>query len=107
MALTHSGHVIKAATEAKSLCDRLKLLNRDVSAFLAHNSDLSIDWAGDPKPAYINEDVAGNIDGMAFTRAAVANAIGSLDNFRKLVNNEAPTQGDHLGNFNQLADITS
>jgi hypothetical protein len=61
-----------------------------------------------PVPDYITEEAAGsagpgNLSGRTFTRANVSNAIGSLDNLRKLLTNQAATQGDHLGNLNQLA----
>ena len=104
MALTHA-RVSETATSLKGLCDRLKALKTDVDEFLAANSHLSIDWAGTPKPAYINEDVAGNVDGHAFSRAQVANAIGTLAQFKNLMTNAAVSEGDHLGNVNQIAEV--
>ena len=104
MALTHN--------RAKELCDvaaelsnRLKKFLHDAEKFLDTNSDLSIDWANAQKPAFLNEDVAGNLDGVKFTRAQMANAIGSIYQVKQLLRGQTPDTGDHLGNLNQLADI--
>lgn len=61
-----------------------------------------------PVPAYITEDAEGNLSGFNFSRAALSNVIGSLDWDRKLMENEsmAGSQGDHLGNINQLGDAS-
>lgn len=104
MALTHN-KVLEVADECLDVCDQLKAAYQRAKLFLETNSDLAIDWAGDPKPSYINEDSAGNVDGRGFTRAQVANVIGSIDNFRKLMENATVTQGDHLGNVNQVATV--
>lgn len=105
MALTHTGHVKPMAERIAQLSELMSDTLTLIHEVLEHNSDLSIDWAGDPKPAYINEDAAGNIDGTTFSRAAVANAIGSLDQVRRLLTNSSVSQGDHLGNLNKLAEI--
>lgn len=103
MALT-SVRALEVATEAKGIADDLAALHERVRTFLAQNSHLSIDWGAAQKPAYINEDASGNIDGLLFSRAQLSNAIGSFQEFSDLMNNAAVTQGDHLGNINQLAD---
>lgn len=102
MALTHT-RVSEVASHATSLAVRLKALHYDLKEFLDTNSDLAIDWSAGSLPAYINEDVDGNLDGHAFTRSQVANVINSFDQVRKTLDNEAVSQGDHLGNVNQLA----
>lgn len=58
-----------------------------------------------PTPDYFFQDEVGNLSGRTFSRQSVSNAIGSLDWFRKLMTNTdmSGSQGDHLGNVNQLA----
>lgn len=103
MALNYTANVKPVAEHAKDICDRLKQLHYDIKELLDTNSDKAIDWAAGSLPAYINEDASGNLDGLGFSRTAMANVIGSLDNVRKVLDNEAVSQGDHLGNINQLA----
>lgn len=91
------------ASAVETVCTELAVLFAKVNTILEHNSDLSIDWAAGSLPAYIAEDPDGNIDGLRYDRTSVANAIGSLDQVRKLMTNQAVTQGDHLGNINKLA----
>lgn len=98
--------IAKSRVEAASVevvCTQMAVLLAKVRTLLDHNSDQAIDWAAQSPPDYIDEDTDGNINGLAFSRQAVANAIGSLDQFRRLMENESVTQGDHLGNINQLA----
>ena len=102
MALTHQ-RAKEVAEHAEAICNEAKALHYRVLEFLATNSNLSIDWAAESKPAYINEDSSGNLDGLHFSRSQLANVIGSLDQLRKCLANEAVTQGDHLGNINQIA----
>lgn len=102
MALTHE-KVVTEAQAIKSVCDLIAAALSAADEILEHNSDLSIDWAAGATPAYITEDGDGNISGLTFTRQQVANAVGSLDQFRNLLTNQAVSQGDHLGNVNQLA----
>lgn len=106
MGLAHQ-RVLEVAKFGKSLADQTKSLLWQIEEFLNTNLAVSVDWAASPKPAYINEDSNGNLDGVSFTRQQMANAIGSLDNLRKLLRNEATSQGDHLGNLDQLADADS
>ena len=102
MALT-SERVLEFANHGKSLANEAKALHYKIKQFLTSNSNVAIAWTDDPKPAYINEDVAGNIDGVGFTRAQMSNLIGSLDSLRKTLDNEVVAQGDYLGNINQVA----
>ncbi len=102
MALTHA-RVTAEANALVDLANRMATLLADVHQVLEHNSDQAIDWGATVTPAYITEDGDGNISGFTFTRQAVANAIGSLDQFRKLLTNQAATTGDHLGNLSQLS----
>jgi hypothetical protein len=89
MALTHA----KAKEEAVALqllCEQVRQLQSTIASALTHNSNQAIDWAAQSKPAYLDEDAAGNLN-------------GSLDQVNKLLTNAAVSQGDHLGNLNQLA----
>ena len=56
-----------------------------------------------PVPAYLTEDEDSNLSGLTYDRVQVANAIGSFTQLRNAFNNSVVTQGDHLGNLNQLA----
>ena len=91
------------AIAIEGVCTDLAIVLAKIDILLEHNSDLSIDWAAATLPDYIAEDADGNIDGTRFDRSSVANVIGSLDNIRKLMTNQATSQGDHLGNVNKLA----
>lgn len=91
------------AVAIQLVCNELAAVLAKIDVILEHNSDLSIDWAAASTPAYIDEDAAGNINTLTFDRTSVSNAIGSLDNVRKLMTNQVVTQGDHLGNVNKLA----
>ena len=106
MALTHT-RVSEMATSIKKACDNVKSSYQELLEVLATNSDLAIDWAGDPKPAYINEDADGNLDGFLFTRSQISNVINSLDQVKKLLENTSASQGDHLGNVNHISDVQS
>jgi len=102
MALTHQ-RAKEVAEHCEALCNESKALHYRILEFLTSNSNLAIDWAAEAKPAYINEDADGNLDGLRYTRQQVSNAIGSLDQMRAVLANNAVTQGDHLGNINQIA----
>ena len=103
MALSVDGSRTEAQAIA-SVCNELAGLLAKVDVIIEHNSDLAIDWAAVSLPNYIAEDAQGNINGLLFDRASVANAIASLDQFRKLMTNQAASQGDHIGNINKLAN---
>ena len=102
MALTRE-LVDREADSITAVCEEVSAMLLRVKWILAHNSDQAIDWAAEEKPAYIEEDEAGNIQGRTYSRQAVGNAIFSLEQVRKCLENEAVTQGDHLGNLHQLA----
>ena len=91
------------AVAIQRVCNEVAEMLAKIDVVLEHNSDLSIDWAAETLPDYITEDASGNITNLNFDRASVANAIGSLDQIRKLLTNQATSQGDHLGNINKLA----
>lgn len=91
------------ANAIENVCTELAVVLAKINVILAHNSDLSIDWAAVPKPAYIAEDADGNIDQLRYDRASVSNAIGSLDAIKTLVEGGSPSTGDHLGNINKLS----
>ena len=102
MALTHQ-RAKEVAEHCEALCNEAKALHYRILEFLASNSNLSVDWSAVTKPAYLNEDASGNLDGLKYTRTQIANAINSLDQLRATMANNAVTQGDHLGNINQIA----
>jgi hypothetical protein len=102
MALSANVSRIEAAS-IEVICTQASSLLAKIQHLLEHNSDLSIDWAAVETPEYIAEDADGNINGLLFSRQDVANAVGSLDQIRKLLTNQATSQGDHLGNLNKLA----
>jgi hypothetical protein len=56
-----------------------------------------------PLPDYLLIETNGNLNGRTYDPLQVSNAIGSLAQFRNYMTNAAVTQGDHLGNLNQLA----
>lgn len=94
---------VQVATSCSVLSEQVVDLYTKINDFLEYNSDQAIDWAAGSTPAYIPEDADGNIDGLQFSRQAVANAIGSLDQLRSLMTNQAAAQGDHLGNLNVVS----
>jgi len=99
----------KAKREAEAImgvCNEAVSILTRIKQVIEHNSDLSFDWAnGDLTSGgtAMSVDAAGNLTDLLFAPADVSNAIGSLDNIRKAFENEAVTQGDHLGNLNKLA----
>jgi hypothetical protein len=103
MALQYTPTVVNEAAALENICSQLSTLTATVEQFVKHNTHLAIDWGAGSTPAYINEEANGNLLGKGFTRQQVANAIGSLTQLRNLMNNQAVTEGDHLGNLNQLA----
>lgn len=58
-----------------------------------------------PVPDYITEETNGtsNISGRIYTRGEIANAVNALDQVRKLLTNQATTQGDYLGVLNVVS----
>jgi hypothetical protein len=96
VALTHqrvqdtSSAIEQIATEAIELITRLRRA-------LKYNSDQAIDWGAATTPSYITETPAGNLEGRAYSRQAVSNAVGSL-----VVLSDALSDA-HVGNLNQLA----
>lgn len=103
MALSFGG-TRSEAQAISQICTELAAVLAKADVILEHNSDLSIDWAAQTLPAYITEDADGNISGLLFDRASVANAIGSLAQFRNLMTGQVVSEGDHLGNINKLSN---
>jgi hypothetical protein len=91
--------VTSTATRFAELSKRMRQLHWDMKEALSQNSTASIDWAAGQKPAVINEDAAGNIDGQNFSRTDLANAIGTVDAIGTLMG-----QG-HLGNLEKLSQL--
>lgn len=106
MPQTHSEHVLPISNRAQFLAGKMKALEEEIQTFIETNSDLAIDWANATKPAVINEDANGNIDGTtgpAFDRTSLSNFIFSAQQYLNLMGNVAVTQGDHRGTVNKLA----
>lgn len=95
---------LEDAQEAKRVANRLKDAIEGMRDYLRRNTNQAFDHAGDPKPGYIHESDDGTIAGLDFTRAELSNAIGSFDQIRKLLDNEATSQGNHWGNIEKVAD---
>ena len=92
----------KIAKAVAGIAEAVVNLLSQVKSILKHNSNLSIDWANATKPTYITEDAAGNLDGLSYSRQQIANVIGSLAQVDNLLNNGTVSQGDHVGNLNQV-----
>lgn len=107
MAQTHNATVLPLAQEAQEIAKAWESLHYRAKRFLDSNSDAAIDWGAGQKPAVINEDANGNIDGANFGRTQLANFIGSLNTFRKVGDGESLNDlgGDHLGNVNALSNV--
>jgi len=101
-----AARTVATAVRVSAVAEKLVDLLAEVNDILEYNSDQAIDWAAGSTPAYIPEDADGNIDGLQFSRQAVANAIGSMAEFRDFMQNAAVTQGDHLGNFNLVSEAS-
>lgn len=89
----------EVADEVKGVCDDLKAAYYRAKQLLATNSNLAIDWGADNLPAYLGEDVDGNVPGKKYTRQQVSNAIGSIDTVVTTL------EADHLGNLNKVATV--
>lgn len=101
-----AARTVATAVRVSAVAEKLVDLLAEVNDILEYNSDQAIDWAAGSLPAYIPEDADGNIDGLQFSRTAVANAIGSLNEFKDFMTNGAVSQGDHLGNLNLVSDAS-
>jgi hypothetical protein len=96
-----------ATAEAQALAagaEQLLAAYNKVKELIAHNSDLAHDWDAGSVPSYITEDgVGGNMNGLNYTRFDISNIVSTLDEFRKLMENQTPNTGDHLGNLNNVS----
>ena len=101
----NSRRVLEMADDIERSSDALKVAAASLEKTLETNTSLAIDWTGDPKPKYIEEDDDQNIAGKNYDRQQVANAIFSLEQVLKALTNQVITQGDHLGNLNQVAKV--
>lgn len=97
MALTYE-RAKETAERIKAVVNLAKVLKSELDEVLTFNSNLSIDWANATKPAFINEDAAGNLDGLKFSRQQLANAIGTLATL------QAAYGSGNMGNLNLVAD---
>jgi hypothetical protein len=102
MAMTHE-RAIQLAETLVDISSQLASLHATANQLLAFNSHLNIDWGNAVKPSFLNEDANGNLTGKYYTRQQVADAIGSIQQHDNLMTNQAVSQGNHLGNLNQLA----
>ena len=102
MALT-SAVTNQVAGGLANVCSELAEVLAKIGVILEYNSDMAIEWSAAETPAYIVEDENGTISGCTYSRTDVSNVVFSLDQVRKLLTNQATTQGDHLGNINKLS----
>ncbi len=65
------------------------------TAVIYHYSVDYSDASADPKPAYIEEDEAGNIKGLTFSRQDYVSGIILAEQIDKLLTNQANAQGDY------------
>jgi hypothetical protein len=93
------------ARELRDTADEARALLSRIDQILDVNSAAAINWTADPKPAFLTEDADGNLDGLVFSRTDLSNAIFSLDQIRKVLRNQAVSQGDHLGNLLKLTTV--
>lgn len=87
--------VLKSLQDAW-LLDMRKLLNTHTGV------DYSDAGAG-TKPAYLNEDANGNIDGLDFTRNDYISGIVLLTQLEALFTNNAVTEGDYKSTLARIA----
>lgn len=106
MALEYA-KVVDMATAVKEASETAVACLHIVERVLDANSALAIDWAAAETPAYITEGGNGNLSGLTYGRADVANAIGSLDQVRRLMRNLSLSQGNHVGNLHKLAKASN
>jgi DNA-directed RNA polymerase beta subunit len=95
MAHTYATVSSKAA-EARQIAASVRSLYYDLKQYLDTNTHLSIDWGAAQKPAYINEQANGNLEGHEFTRQAISNLIGTFDTLRTTI------EAGHLGNVSNV-----
>lgn len=111
MALQNS-RVQETAAAVADVSNQMASLLATINQCLEYNSDQAIDWASGSTPEYITEEQNGNLQGKAYSRQDVANAIGSLALIRGVLQNQNLSNlngswpdvqlGDHLGNLNKL-----
>lgn len=94
-----------ALNEGKAIAGDIRSLKARIDAFIPLNQALGCDWGAGSKPAVLVEDANSNLQGYTFSRQDFANLIGSLVQIQNLLTNVAPTQGDHIGNVNMVADV--
>ncbi len=102
----NSDRSLEMASDIEASADALKMAVASLQRTLATNTALTIDWSAASTPSYIEEDSNGNIAGKRYSRQQVSNVIFSLEQTLNLLTNIAATQGDHLGNINQIALVS-
>jgi hypothetical protein len=103
--MTNYQRAQELATFAAELCTDAKTLLTGITSFLQSNTAFAIDWANETKPANLNEDIDGNLDGLHFSRTEMANVINSLSQIKLLLTGQSVSTGDHLGNLEKLAQV--
>lgn len=91
--------------EIKATCNDVRALKARIDALIPLNQATAIDWGAQSKPAVLNEDASGNLDGFKFSRQDVANVIYSLLQLQNTLTNQSVAQGDHNGNVQKVADV--
>ena len=92
MAKTHPTFKTQAEAAQAAGSDLLDLWHRFHALIISHNAEYG-DAGDDPKPAYINEDSAGNIDGTTLSRSQYMDLINFMNQIESLMTNVAPTTG--------------
>ena len=105
----NSRRTLEMADDIERACNIVKEALTHIERVLQTNSDLAIDWAGDPKPEYIVEDDPvvsgdrGNLSGKNYDRIEVSNSLFSLQQVSNVLNDQTISTGDHIGNINKVA----
>jgi len=102
----NSNRTLEMASNIEASADALKIAAASLESTLETNTALAIDWAAGTKPSYIEEDSDGNIAGKNYSRQQVSNVIFSLEQVLNVLTNKVTSQGDHLGNLNQVALVS-
>ena len=96
---------LEQARAAKALASTLRQAWADCQRLIGHHNANAYSTAGDmTKPAYVNEDAAGNIDGLDFSRGDYVALVVLALQIDALFTNQAVTQGDYRTTAGKVAD---
>jgi hypothetical protein len=96
---TTTNEIVSIARAMADCATKAKQLRVIVQQTLDRNVVEAFDWAGANQ---VEADAALQAAGIDYTAVEIANAIGSLDQYRNFWDNAAVTQGDHGGNLEKL-----